>query len=71
MTEVKQSLNKQMQQTDTKRKIKQGTTGGLIHYELCKRIKYGYVNKCYRHKPESFRNFEIQTDHPIPTRRPF
>ena len=49
------------------------------HWKLCKRMNFGHSTKWYMHKPESvqvyetnkvLRDFEIQTDHLIPVRRP-
>ena len=51
----------------------------VIHWELCKKLKFDHTTKWYMHKPESVQvnethkicwNFEIQTDHLILTRRP-
>ena len=50
----------------------------LILWELCKRFKLDYTNKCYMHNQESvqenekhiLRNFDIHTDHLISDRRP-
>ena len=51
----------------------------MIRGELCKKLKFDYMNKRYIHNPESvlenetlklLRNFEIQTDHQISARRP-
>ena len=52
--------------------------GKVIHWELCKRLKFDYNTKCYKHKLESILenemhkipwNFETQTDCLILTRR--
>ena len=51
--------------------------GKVIHWELCKRLKFGHAYKWYMQKPESvlenetheiLRKSETETDHPIPTR---
>ena len=51
----------------------------VIHWELCKKIKFDRMNKWYMHNAESVRenetnqilcDFEIQTDHLISARRP-
>ena len=51
----------------------------VIHWELCKKLKFDHTTKCYMHKPESVPenethkilwDFEIKTDHLIPARRP-
>ena len=51
----------------------------VIHWEFCKKLKFDYTTKYYKHKPESvLKNeshkflwyFEIQTDHIIPVKRP-
>ena len=50
----------------------------VIHWELCKKLKFDYTNKWYMHNPESVLenktqkflwDFEIQTDHLISARR--
>ena len=50
----------------------------MIHRELCKRLKFNYIDKLYIHKPESVLGnamheipcgFEIQTDRLILVRR--
>ena len=50
----------------------------VIHWELCKKIKFDHTNKWYMHNPEPVRenktnkifwNFETQTDHLISARR--
>ena len=30
----------------------------LIYWELCKRLKFGYINKWFVHKPESVQENE-------------
>ena len=58
-----------------------GTTGGgkVLHWELCKKLKFDYTNRRYMHNPESVRenethkllwDFEIQMDHQISARQP-
>ena len=51
----------------------------MIHLELCKKLKFDYTNKWYKHNPASvlenemyklFWDFEIPKDHQISTRRP-
>ena len=51
----------------------------VIHWELCKRMKFDLADKWYMHKPESIIenemhgiiwDFEIQTDLPIHVTRP-
>ena len=45
----------------------------MIHWELCKKIKFHHTNKWGKYKPDCsriLRDFEIQMDHPLPTRRP-
>ena len=53
--------------------------GKVIHWELCKKFKFGQMNKWYMHNPESILeneahkilfDFVIQTDHLISARRP-
>ena len=50
----------------------------VIHWELCKKLKFDHTTKWYMHKPESIQknethkilwDFETQTNHLIPTRR--
>ena len=51
----------------------------MIHWELCKKLKFDHTNKWYLHNPEFVQenethkllwDFEIQTDHQISARRP-
>ena len=51
----------------------------MIHWEMCKKFKFDHTNKWYMHNPASVLendthkllwDFDIQTDHLIPTRRP-
>ena len=51
--------------------------GKGIHRKLCKRLKFDQAEKWYQHKfvlekktHKILKNFEIQTDHLIPARRP-
>ena len=34
-------------------KSKHELAGKVIHWELCKRLKFGHANEWYMHKPES------------------
>ena len=58
---------------------RQNWAGKVVYWELCKRLKFDHTTKWYMHKPESiqenekhkiFWDFEIQTDHLIPARKP-
>ena len=51
----------------------------MIHWEWCKKLKYDQTIQWYMHKPEFVQkdeahkilsDFEMQTDHVIPARRP-
>ena len=53
--------------------------GKVIHWELCKKLKFDHVNNWYMHNPESVMenemlkllwDFEIQMDHLISVSRP-
>ena len=53
--------------------------GKMIHWELCKRLKFGHADKWYMYKPESvqrnephkiFLDFEVEKYYKIPTRKP-
>ena len=53
--------------------------GKVIHWELCKKFKFGYTIECYIYKPGPFVeivmhkiiwDFEIQSDHLFPLGRP-
>ena len=53
--------------------------GKVIIWEMCKKLKFDHANKWYMHNPPSvlendthklLRDFDIQTDHLISTRRP-
>ena len=72
--------HERMQQTSAKKfKSRHDWVGKVIHRKLCKRLKFNHITKWYMHKSESVRvnethkillDFEIQTDHLIPARRP-
>ena len=58
-------------------KTRQNWMGKVIHWELCKKVKFNHTNKWYVHNPESVLenetdkllwNYEIQTD--LQTTRP-
>ena len=60
-------------------KTRHDCVGKVIHWELCKKLKFDHTNKWYMHNPESVLenethnhlwDFEIQTDHQISSRRP-
>ena len=60
-------------------KIRHDWSGTVIHRELCKNLRFNYFTKWYMPKAESalanemykpLWNYEIPTDHLIPTRRP-
>ena len=66
-----QSHDKRMQQISTDSKV--------IHWKMCKKFKFDHTNKWYMHKPapvlenemhKLLWDFNIQTDHLIPARRP-
>ena len=53
--------------------------GKMIHWEMCKKFKFDHTNKWYMHSPAAVLennthkllcDFDIQTDHLIPARRP-
>ena len=57
---------------------RQDWVGKVLHWELCKKLKFDHMNKWCRHKESVLKNethrlfwdFEIQTDHLISARRP-
>ena len=58
-------------------KTRHDWVGKLIHWELCKKLKFDHTARWYMHKPESVLenetyktlwDFEIQIDHCIPTK---
>ena len=60
-------------------KTKHDWVGKVIHWEMCKKFKFDHTNKWYMHNPASVLenakhkllwDFNIQTDHLIPARRP-
>ena len=60
-------------------KARHDWVGKAIHLEMCKKFKFDHANKWYMHKPahvlendahKPLWEFDIQTDHLIPTRRP-
>ena len=62
-----------------KYKTRHDWVGKVIHWELCKRLNFNHITKWYINKQESIFeklthrilwDFQIQTDHLIPTRKP-
>ena len=58
-----------------KYKTRHVRVGKVIHWELCKKLKFDHTNKWYMHNPESVQekflwDFETQTDHLILAKRP-
>ena len=62
-----------------KYKARHDWAGKVIHWEMCKKFKFDHTNKCYMHNPalvlqndrhKLLWDFNIQTDHLIPARRP-
>ena len=60
-------------------KARHDCVGKVIHWEMCKKFKFDHTNKWYMHNPapvlengthKLLWDFNIQTDHLIPTRRP-
>ena len=60
-------------------KTRHDCVGKVIHWEMCKKFKFDHNNKWYMHNPapvlennthKLLWNFNIQTDHQIPARRP-
>ena len=60
-------------------KARHDCVGKVIHWEMCKKFKFDHTNKWYMHNPapvlenDSHKllwDFNIQTDHLIPARRP-
>ena len=60
-------------------KTRHDWVGKVIHWEMCKKFKFDHTNKWYMHNPapvlenDSHKllwDFNIQTDHLIPARRP-
>ena len=60
-------------------KTRHDWVGKVIHWEMCKKLKFDHMNKWYKHNPAVFQendthkllwDFDIQTDHLISTRRP-
>ena len=61
-------------------KARHDWVGKVIHWEMCKKFKFDHTNKWYMHNPAPVLendthkrqwNFNIQTDHLIPARRPY
>ena len=59
-------------------KARHDWVGNVIHWEMCKKFKFDHTNKWYMHNPapvlendthKLLWDFNIQTDHLIPTRR--
>ena len=60
-------------------KARHDWVGKVIHWEMCKKCKFDHTNKWYMHNPapvlendthKLLWDFNIQTDHLIPARRP-
>ena len=60
-------------------KARHDWVGKVIHWEMCKKLKFAHYNKWYMHNPGPVLenathkvqwDFNIQTDHLIPARRP-
>ena len=60
-------------------KARHDWVGKVMHWEICKKFKFDHTNKWYMHKPapvlendthKLLWDFNIQTDHLIPARRP-
>ena len=60
-------------------KARQDWVGKVIHWEMCRKFQFDHTNKWYMHNPEHVLendthkllwDFNIQTDHLIPARRP-
>ena len=60
-------------------KARHDWVGKVIHWEMCKKFKFDHTNKWYMHNPapvlendthKLLWDFNIQTDHLIPVRRP-
>ena len=60
-------------------KTRHDWVGNVIHREMCKKFKFDHMNKWYMHNPAAVLendthkhqwDFDIQTDHLIPARRP-
>ena len=61
-------------------KTRRDSMGKVIHWELCKKLKFDHTSKWYMHNPEYIRenethkllrDFNIQTDLLISVRRPY
>ena len=60
-------------------KARHDLVGKVIHWEMCKKLKFDHANKWYMHNPEAVLendthkllwDFNIQTNHQISARRP-
>ena len=60
-------------------KARHDWVGKMIHWEMCKKFRFDHTNKWYLHNPalvlendthKLLREFNLQTDHLIPARRP-
>ena len=76
---IRPIISKCSKQTQKEYKTRHDWVGKVIHWELCKKMELDHTTKWYMHKPESIAenelhkilwDFEIQTDHLIPARRP-
>ena len=60
-------------------KTRHDSVSKVIHWEMCKKLKFGHTNKWYMHNPEAVQendthklqwDFDIHTNHQISARRP-
>ena len=79
MTETKRSISECSKLAKKEYKARHDRVGKVIQWEMCKKFKFGHTNKWYMHNPAPILendthkllwDFNIQTDHLIPARRP-
>ena len=75
---IDQIINEYSKLAQKEYKTKQELMGKVIHWELCKKLKFDSTTRWYMRNSESFLknethkilwDFKIQTDYLIPTRR--
>ena len=76
---INQIISERSKLAQKEYKTRYDWVGKVIHWELCKKLKFDHTNKWYMHNPSSVLkndthkllwDFEIQTDHLISPRRP-
>ena len=74
-----QSHNRMLKLAQKEYKARHDWVGKVIHWKMCRKFQFDHTNKLYMHNPapvlendthKPLWDFNIQTDHLIPARRP-